>query len=198
VYDWQPEQVKEFIEVVLAERAVALARAIADGDERLREHVSNQIERLQADLISADKLERERIARVDESVSSLRSEIQAAAAASKEAILKQERANELRFEGANEWRSQSADRERTQAEAILRLTSTFLRSETYDVSQRDFGEWRKRVDDFMVANLARRSGLSEKEEEHRLSASLTLAIIGSAVGVLGLVLTIAVLLVHHA
>lgn len=34
------------------------------------------------------------------------------------------------FAAANEWRGQSADRERSQAEALAKLTSTFLRADT--------------------------------------------------------------------
>lgn len=61
-------------------------------------------------------------------------------AADARAIDKATIANEERFHAANEWRSQSADRERSQAEAMAKLTSTFVRSDTADAQLKGLRE----------------------------------------------------------
>lgn len=50
---------------------VELARAIHEGDDRLREHIANQIMQIRDALISAEKLEVERLARLDARVDSV-------------------------------------------------------------------------------------------------------------------------------
>ena len=70
-----------------------LDRAIKEGDERLREHVLSQIERITADLVSADKLE---IARID----AVRNQLTDAVEAASQAVGKAEVAVDKRLEGA--------------------------------------------------------------------------------------------------
>ena len=79
----------------------ALERTIAEGDERLREHITNQIGQINAALTSADKLEVARIGAVQR-------ELTAAQESAATAVSKQEAATERRFESVNEFRAQLA------------------------------------------------------------------------------------------
>jgi hypothetical protein len=114
-----------------------LQRTIEDGDRALREHIGQQVQQIQAALVSAEKLELERIA-------SLRREVNIINEASKTAIAKAEAATEKRFEGVNEWRGQSADRERTQQQAIQDAQE---RSMPREVAEAQFNELRRAVAD---------------------------------------------------
>lgn len=69
-----------------------LARAIAEGDERLREHIEQQVSQIRSALDGA------------------RRETQFAADAQKEAIAKADAANDKRFTAVNEFRSELGDR----------------------------------------------------------------------------------------
>ncbi len=89
--------------------ASSLERSIKEGDERLREHVANQIEQVRAALDSSEKLELERIDKVLAFVKSVQREVQIAAEASDKAIAKAETANEKRFDGVNDLRGSMAD-----------------------------------------------------------------------------------------
>lgn len=107
-----------------------LARAILEGDRGLRDHIVQQMNQLDASLVSAEKLEVQRIAECKAMITSVQREISIAFAASEKAIEKQEaNAQEWRH-GANEWRQQSAERERSQAQELATLSSTFIRSDT--------------------------------------------------------------------
>lgn len=126
---------REYVEAILAEKGNAarvaddereksasalrdsLARAIAEGDERLREHIQNQIAQINAALTSSEALE---VARV----SALKSEFDARMtamdratdlqlAARDEAIDKADKAGEKRFDAVNEFRGQLADQQHT-------------------------------------------------------------------------------------
>lgn len=157
---WTSEQIKEFIEAILDEQRrgmivaeqerekaakalrIELERAINQGDEALRDHISNQIAQLAAALVSADMLEQERIRTV---TARLDTQFDAA----QKAIAKADTATEKRFEGVNEWRAQSADRERTQAEQLALFTSEFIRLDVHKAEmgqlQRQIGELKERL-----------------------------------------------------
>lgn len=82
--------------------ATNLARAIEEGDERLREHIASQYRQIQDALESAEKLEVARIAAVLERTNLI-------SESSAEAIRKAEASTERRFEGVNEFRAQLAE-----------------------------------------------------------------------------------------
>lgn len=87
---------------------IGLDRAIKEGDDRLREHISNQTEQLR------DQLE------------ASRRETEIRFGASQEAILKAEVANERRFESGDAFREQLTDQ-----------TASFLRTEVADAQFRE-------------------------------------------------------------
>lgn len=85
------------------------------------------------DMLTAGKVEfEERVKHIRTEIDGVRREITIAADASKEAILKQEHANEKRFESVNEWRGQSLDRERSTNESMAKLSSTYVPREVAD------------------------------------------------------------------
>lgn len=86
-----------------------LARAIDEGDDRLREHIDQQFKQINAALESAEKLEIERIAKVSSDIKSVAREIRIAADASSAAIIKAEVATDKRLEGLNELRHVVSD-----------------------------------------------------------------------------------------
>lgn len=90
-----------------------LQRTMTDGDERLREHIQAAVEQLEAALISAEKLEVERVSVALTRVESLRQMIAISDEAQKEAISKAEAANERRFASVNEFREQLNDQAQT-------------------------------------------------------------------------------------
>jgi flagellar biosynthesis/type III secretory pathway protein FliH len=101
-----------------------LDRAMQEGDDRLREHITNQVMQINAALISADKLE---IARIDAVRTQLTDAMKAAAAA----VTKAENATEKRLEGMNEFRAQ-----------LESQNSTFMPRE---VGEAQFNELRRTV-----------------------------------------------------
>ncbi len=118
---------REYIESILAEQRQALRvaeeereksaaalrkevdRAVREGDERLREHIANQISQIRGDLISSEKLELTRIEKVEAQVRSASREIQIVLDASRQAIEKAEHANDRRLDLLNEFRAQQSD-----------------------------------------------------------------------------------------
>jgi hypothetical protein len=79
---------------------------------------------------------------MSERLAALRGVLELATESQKEAVLKQERTNELRFDGVNEWREQSADRERSQAQERATLSASFILRE---VAEAQFDGIRKEV-----------------------------------------------------
>lgn len=151
----------------------ALERTIEEGDDRLREHITNQIQQINAALLSADKLELERIG-------SVRRELQQAMASAAEAVQKAETATEKRFEGVNEWRGQSADRERSQQEQMANLTATFLPRE---VAEAQFAEMRKQIDENRD-RLNSDSGARRSAGEYRTTALAVLVVLATIAAVI--------------
>jgi hypothetical protein len=159
-------------------RIDALEKAMLIGDDRLADHIKQQVRDIRDALITAEQLELER-------VSGLRREITLAYESSEKAILKQEAANEKRFAGVNEWRGQSLDRERTVQETLAQLTGTFLPREVAD-KQLDAIELRiSKLEKGEAGNLGRRLGVQAS----------TGAIV-TAIGLLGVILTIVVILAN--
>lgn len=123
--------------------AEALSRSIREGDERLREHITNQIQQIEAALVAAEKLLDAHVERLKADIASgeqqsemryqaMQDQLTARFESSEKAISKAEAANEKRFEDVNQWRQQSNERERAQQEQTLRLTSSFLPREVAD------------------------------------------------------------------
>jgi len=119
--------------------AVALERSIQEGDERLREHISNQIQQLSAALVSADLLERERVAAVDTRVSELGHRYDERFQAQEQAVLKQEAAQRGVNATQNEFRGSLEDSQR----AAERAMGNYLPRREADVVM---GELRSTVD----------------------------------------------------
>lgn len=102
--------IRDFFEAILKEqsRAISMAeverekaahalrieleRARAEGDDRLRDHITNQISQLRGDLVSADKLESERVSKAMNAVESLRKETLLTAESDRRAVAKAEEA----------------------------------------------------------------------------------------------------------
>ena len=106
-----------------------------------------------------DKLETERDRRFEDRFKSIDEalktalasrdrELVNALAAAKEAVIKQEQANDKKFESANEWRGQSADRERSQQEQIATFVATLLPRETFEAFLRTHNETVRRLESF--------------------------------------------------
>lgn len=167
--------------------ATALERAIHDGDERLREHIANQIAQINAALSSAEKLEIERIASVRSELATMisagKEAVDAAFKASEQAIEKAEINAEKWRDNANEWRGQSADRERTQAEQIATLTQSLMPRE---LAEAQIGELRKLIgtnQDLLKTGEGRQRGISDSR--------------AAVYAFLGVLLTVAVIVSPH-
>lgn len=118
---------KEHVDVVLREkdRAIEMAteerekaahalrlemeRAVKEGDERLREHISNQIMQIKAALESAEKLETTRFDANQTSLAGVAREQESLRLAQRDAQLKFERSVESRFAQVNEFRGSLDD-----------------------------------------------------------------------------------------
>lgn len=181
---------------------IELARAIEDGDRALRDHIEQQIMQIRAALVSAEALELERIeavsslnmaghaqiglrisavaAAAEQHVEQLRRERELVTGGQMEAIAKAESATEKRFESVNEFRAQLAEQ-----------TNTFLPREVADAQ---LAELRKGITE-VATRLDRmegsRTGSNERREQQRLSTAATVAVIGVAVTILGLIVVIA-------
>jgi hypothetical protein len=174
---WTPQTLKQHFDAILDEQrrgmVVAaqerekaasalrdeLARATAEGDRALHDHIEQQLQQVQAALIAAEKLEVQRFAELTSRVEAVQREITIAFAASEKAIEKQEVTNKEWRSGANEWRQQSADRERSQAEELAKMTATFLRSDTADAQFKGLREY---IDSALGELRRQISELSEK------------------------------------
>lgn len=86
-----------------------LDRGIKEGDERLREHIANQIQQINGALASAEKLESERLRNALGATDSVRREMQLITESAKEAVKKAEIAQQNVNVGQNEFRGQLKD-----------------------------------------------------------------------------------------
>lgn len=92
---------------------ISLDRAIKEGDERLREHIANQISQIDAALESAEKLETQRMKGAGEATEALRREMKLITAASEQAVKKAEEAQKDVNAKSNEFRGQLSDQATT-------------------------------------------------------------------------------------
>jgi hypothetical protein len=165
-YAHRDVSLKEYVELAFAERqratelsererekaaqalSTSLERSIREGDERLREHIANQVDQIQAALDSA------------------RRETQFANDASQKAIEKAETSTDKRFAAVNEFREQIADqaarfvprevadaenkdalrRIEANAESIATLRNTTLTRERFETTTADWTTWREITD----------------------------------------------------
>lgn len=122
--------------------ATWLARSISEGDDRLREHITNQVQQIEAALTAAEVLSYERISRLESEsgsvdrqaatrVAALNDLVQQKFDSTREAVSKAEAANERRFESVNAFRAQLGDQ-----------VAQFLPRE---VSDAQFNELRKAI-----------------------------------------------------
>ncbi len=106
---------------VLAE---ALRAATKAGDDRLREHIENQVEQIRGSLLSADKLEQERVganaeqietvdAKSQDRAEALRRELILVTEAQRQAVAKAEEAQQEINKRNNDYRGQLADQAAT-------------------------------------------------------------------------------------
>ncbi len=120
-----------------------LDRAIREGDERLREHIFNQIAQIQAALISAGGLEEERFERAKAEVEALRREMRLIQDGHLEAVNKAEAAQRIVNVSQNEFRAQLRDQAATlmprkEVEAMVheirKRTDELLPRETFETA----------------------------------------------------------------
>lgn len=173
-----------------------LDRAIREGDERLREHIQNQVAQIQAALLSANSLEAERFERAKAEVEALRREMRIIQDTQAEAVSKAENAQRGVNDRANEFRSQLADQAaglmpRKEVEAMVgevrKRTDEMLPRETFDTAVGS-------LDSRLTANtsrLDRTSGMGEGTNEARGRAQFTTTtLISVAVAVVSVVAVI--------
>ncbi len=176
---WDTDHLKQLVDA----RLDALSRAVLDGDERLREHVSSQEKQVRDALNAAEKLAIAEQARVEERIKGVELVASLTQKSAEKAVQKAEEAVEKRLEGQNEWRAQSADRERSQQETIARLTATLLPREVYDTTVAGWQQWREAVD----KDRALLQGITEGRAKSQASL---FALIGAVGGVLGIIIVL--------
>lgn len=151
-----------------------LTERIAQGDENLRAHIDHQVGQIREALDSAEKLEKARIAAVEEKIAAAQRELKLIQDASETAIQKAEVATERRLEGMNEFRKQ-----------LEAQSNTFLPRE---VAEANFTELRKALSVITERiNLSTGAGTAERRGQDRvqpwqlaavsLAASLFIAVI---------------------
>jgi hypothetical protein len=163
--------------------ATALERSIREGDERLREHIENQIHQIQAALEAA------------------RRETGFANEGAQKAIDKAEIATEKRFEVVNAFREQLADqasrfvprevadaenkdalrRVEANAEAIAGLRNTMLPRERFDTTISDWTTWREITDRRLSEQAGAARGITSS--------------VGVTVGIAGVLLTVVIIVI---
>lgn len=122
-------------EKAAAALSTALAKTISDGDERLREHIANQIDQINRALASEELLELERVAGIRITLETLFEEKQraldAALAAQREAVTKAETATDRIAAQL------SSDQDRLRAEMTERLAAVRRELEAATTAQKD-------------------------------------------------------------
>jgi hypothetical protein len=119
----------------------SLERAIREGDERLREHVSNQIQQIRASLESADKLELSRIDYVAEKADKQQAVANERFSAAEVAIRKAENATEIRFQGVNEFRATLSD----QTKSFIPRELAEKTTDQLDKRLSDLQQWQAKI-----------------------------------------------------
>lgn len=140
------DQANQEREKAAVQLRVELARAIAEGDDRLREHISNQIQQINAALISGEKLELERLARVDADVRSLAREQTLLRETSTAAQNKFENEVAARFTQVNEFRASLDDLGKAMATRRELESSQATSQGRYEDLSKQLQELRSRLD----------------------------------------------------
>lgn len=182
--EWTVNQLKEFLETILAEQRDELVRQIQAGDEALKDHITAQIglttqltrslneqTRLRVDGVvdTLDQLNaagREHFearinsvaSQANQQLDQLRREREIVTAAQTLAISKADIATEKRFEGVNEWRAQSADRERAHREQATAMQDQFARREVLDAQLNEVRKLAQDAKDLASGASSLRSG----------------------------------------
>lgn len=159
-----------------------LARAIKEGDDRLREHIMNQVHQIREALISAEKLELERVGGALERLAGVQREVNLQADASKEAILKAEAASEVRFASVNEFRAQLGDQ-----------TKTFLPRETFDAFIASFAEYKEATNRALIL----REGTTQGARDSKQQQGVTVGYFFGGLGALGVIVGLIVALSQY-
>lgn len=181
-----------------------LDRAIKEGDERLREHIFNQVAQIQAALIAANALEEERFERAKAEVEALRREMILIQAGQQEAVNKAENAQKEVNTRGNDFRAQLANQAanlmpRKEVEAtvgeIRNRLDEMLPRETFETSKAS-------LDSRITSNTSRLDRTGGEGDGQRVAlrdargrsefATSTLISLGVAlVAVIGLIVTVA-------
>lgn len=163
--------------------ATSLERSIRDGDERLREHIVNQVNQIEAALDSA------------------RRETEVSFQAAEKAIEKAETSTDKRFAAVNEFREQLADqaarfvprevadaenkdalrRIEANAESIATLRNTMVTRERFESTTSDWTTWREVTD----RRLAEQAG----------AARGTASSVGVTIAIAGVLLTVIIIVI---
>lgn len=194
------DQANEEREKAAVNLRVELARAIDEGDDRLREHILNQIQQIQGALVSAEKLEMERLARVDADVRSLAREQKLLRETSTLAQSKFENEVSERFKQVNEFRASLDDLGKTMATRRELEASSVSNQERYDEHGKQLQDLRSRLDIGPQGLTDLRSRLDQSggriegvvvgRSEGRATLDTTTKIVGAVIGAVVLLLAI--------
>jgi hypothetical protein len=234
---WSADQVKEFVEALLAEKdralamadderekaasalrgeqrraldqaaserekaaenlRVELARSIREGDERLREHIQNQVMQIGAALVSADKLELERMGKVQATVEALVDKLEVLRAAQSTAQDKFEHSVESRFKQVNEFRAALDDLGKQMATRREMEAASAAIAERAETLQKSLADLRSRIDvgpEGLDSLRARADAAAGKEE----GVKLTTGLLFGSIAALAAVITIVIILANYA
>lgn len=194
------DQANEEREKTAAQLRIGLERAIDEGDDRLREHILNQIQQIKAALESGEKLELERLARVDADVRSLAREQTLLRETSTQAQSKFENEVSERFKQVNEFRASLDDLGKTMATRREMEASSITSQERYDEHSKQLQDLRSRLDigpqglvDLRARvdqSGGRVAGVAEGRTESRTTLDTTTKVIGAVIGAIVLLLAV--------
>jgi len=181
-----------------------LDRAIREGDERLREHIFNQVAQIQAALIAANALEEERFERAKAEVEALRREMILIQESHLEAVNKAESAQKEVNTRGNDFRAQLANQAanlmpRKEVEAMVgeirKRVDEMLPRETFETS-------RASLDSRITANTSRldrtggegdgqRGAALEARGKSEFTTTTTISVGVAMVALIGLIVALA-------
>lgn len=174
--------------------AGSLTRALQDGDDRLREHVTNQVAQIEAALVSAERLELERI-------KSVRDLLTAALDSAKEAVTKSEAADHERFASHNNLLAKMDEQAKDSQSTLDKLTGSFVTKEAVAANREAWEEWRRSVERRFDQSMGERQGMGSARTEDRAdrteareATTLRYAIVAALSSVATVILTLIVLI----
>lgn len=182
-----------------------LARQIDEGDDRLREHIAQQFQQINAALVSAERLETTRFGSTTESLRATEKQLEVLRHAAVIAQDKFERNVESRFEQVNEFRGSLDDlgktmatrREMEQINSALNSKmddSIIQRNVKFDEINKSLQEIRSRLDvgPSALHDLQVRADRGQGQQEgSRQSQAGLYALIGAVGGFLAIVIVVA-------